>query len=655
MQLRISSNEKSKYFVIGAIPELLHNRRSNMLLRSKLTFTEELDTLIINSNEPIERVAYLLGLAAKYIGAEVVYDTQITSDIQHFRERELHFEESSLKAKEIKSNNCVKEDFENFANILIERMPKRRLYPLQLLSAYHLAFSQCGCNFSVPGAGKTSVVYGAYTYLKSLSSQSPKKIDKIIIIGPLSSFGPWELEYQECFGRKAESKRISGVLSNENRKQYFYGHTAELILISYASVLSVKESLQFFLSNNKVMVVLDEAHKIKNTSGGVISSTILGLASLCASRVVLTGTPVPNGYEDLYNLFNFIWPKRNVTKYNIGQLRDMSISRNDVRIAHLMSNIDPYYIRIKKQDLNIPEPIENPPVIVPMKESQQRIYDFIEKRFLDEVNSSNANFHSELVKAKLIRLQQAASNPSLLLDPLNKFLEENGDDLLYTEKAELEDSIIMHDIMNYYSDEIPAKYEKCAEIVKQILQENGKVIIWAIFIRTIELLEKYFKSIDIDCRTLYGSTPIATDGMTPEDINYEITREAIIQQFHNPKSSYKVIIANPFAVAESISLHKVCHNAIYFERSFNCAHFIQSKDRIHRYGLPSDVITNYYYLISNDTIDETINSRLQFKEQRMLSLIETSPIPLFDNVGNEGDADIKAIILDYVKRKNRSL
>ncbi len=38
-------------------------------------------------------------------------------------------------------------------------MQARRLYTLQMLSAYHMAFAQNACNFSVPGAGKTSIVY----------------------------------------------------------------------------------------------------------------------------------------------------------------------------------------------------------------------------------------------------------------------------------------------------------------------------------------------------------------------------------------------------------------------------------------------------------------------------------------------------------------
>ena len=138
-----------------------------------------------------------------------------------------------------------------------------------------------------------------------------------------------------------------------------------------------------------------------------------------------------------------------------------------------------------------------------------------------------------------------------------------------------------------------------------------------------------------------------------DDDEYSRTREGIVKDFHDKNSSFKVIIANPFAVAESISLHKACHNAIYLERSFNCAHFLQSKDRIHRYGLPAGTITNYYYILSEDSIDETIHTRLAFKEQRMLKIIEQMPIPLFDNATDEGNDDIKAILNDYIKRTTR--
>ena len=97
-----------------------------------------------------------------------------------------------------------------------------------------------------------------------------------------------------------------------------------------------------------------------------------------------------------------------------------------------------------------------------------------------------------------------------------------------------------------------------------------------------------------------------------------------------------------------------CHNAIYLERSFNAAHFVQSKDRIHRYGLKEGTKTNYYYILSEDSIDETIDARLAEKEHRMNEIMESMPIPLFDNASDDlGDEDIKALIKDYVRRTKK--
>lgn len=214
-----------------------------------------------------------------------------------------------------------------------------------------------------------------------------------------------------------------------------------------------------------------------------------------------------------------------------------------------------------------------------------------------------------------------------------------------------DDSEMMREILRYSDVEIPAKYVAAKNIIEQIINDGGKVIVWACYIKNIEMFRDYLKSVGIESRTLYGATPVAGGSISEEDDEYAETREAIVKEFHNPDCSYKVIIANPFAVAESISLHKACHNAIYLERSFNAAHFLQSKDRIHRYGLKQDVVTNYYYLVSEDSVDTTIHERLNEKERRLLDIIESMPIPLFDNYMNaDEDDDIKAVLRNYARR-----
>lgn len=648
--IRVDANDtEDKIIVSGDIDLILNNRRAMRLLKDNSAFIVEDKGIVFDIGEDLNKCINRIQNAAKYAQCDVKLQGNANSGIQAYYQEEKNFDEFSQKALNIRNNECDIDEFKAFKDLLIDNLPNRTLYDLQMLAAYHLAFSQNACNFSVPGAGKTSIVYGAYAYLHNLDDGNPKKIDRLLIISPLNAFAPWELEYEECFGHKATSKRLSGKLDVEEKRQYLYSFTpAEITLVSYPSAISLVDELLYFLKKNRVMVILDEAHKIKNTSGGVISQSIMSLANGCKSRVVLTGTPAPNGYEDLYNLFKFIWPTKNIIKFHIGQLKDMSKSQDDPRVEALLDSISPYFMRIKKGDLGIPPAINHSPIIVEMKPSQRKIYDYIEKQYIEDIaGGRNQQLKNELVKARMIRLMQAATNPALLQQPISEFAAIEGVDF----SSIKDDSSMLREILKYSDNEIPAKYEKVKELIEEIVLKGGKVIVWACYIKNIEMLSKYLESWGIETRTLYGATPIAGDDLTEEDEEYSLTREAIVKDFHNPNSSFKVIIANPFAVSESISLHKACHNAIYLERSFNAAHFLQSKDRIHRYGLGEDIETHYYYLVSSDSIDNTVHTRLQEKERRLMEIIESMPIPLFDHyLSDDGDEDIKAVLRDYARR-----
>jgi SNF2 family DNA or RNA helicase len=77
------------------------------------------------------------------------------------------------------------------------------------------------------------------------------------------------------------------------------------------------------------------------------------------------------------------------------------------------------------------------------------------------------------------------------------------------------------------------------------------------------------------------------------------------------------MIANPAAAGEGISLHMACHHAIYLDRSFNAAHYLQSVDRIHRLGLPPEIETNVEILEANGTVDGRVASRMNSKIDTM--------------------------------------
>ena len=199
-KLCLESNENSSELTVtGDIDAIFGNRRAARYLKDTLKFNRTEDALVIvtdDINKCIDRIKKI----CEYISAELCFSDNVSDAVNQYAMEEEKFAEFSEKAREIRDNHCEKDDFKAFVDSVSVNLRNRSLYELQLLSAYHLAFAQNACNFSVPGAGKTSVVYGAFAYLSNLAPTDKKYVDKLLIISPLSAFGPWELEYEECFG-----------------------------------------------------------------------------------------------------------------------------------------------------------------------------------------------------------------------------------------------------------------------------------------------------------------------------------------------------------------------------------------------------------------------------------------------------------------------
>ena len=244
---------------------------------------------------------------------------------------------------------------------------------------------------------------------------------------------------------------------------------------------------------------------------------------------------------------------------------------------------------------------------------------------------------------------QCATNPNLLNKVFDSYLDEEE----LSNDLGIDDRKVTQLIKSYnIEQETPPKFIEILKLLETIESNkgaSGKAVIWTIFIQNILDLECYLKKQGVNCELLYGATPNESDD-TPENI---LTREKIIRRFHDEDCPFKVIIANPFAVGESISLHKACHHAVYLEKNFNAGMYMQSKDRIHRYGLNQDDSINYYHLLSENSIDQIIHERVLEKEQRMLDIIESQEIPLLDmNMEDSPDDEIQAVIRDYHVRKS---
>ena len=137
----------------------------------------------------------------------------------------------------------------------------------------------------------------------------------------------------------------------------------------------------------------------------------------------------------------------------------------------------------------------------------------------------------------------------------------------------------------------------------------------------------------------------SVDGSVPP-----IVRGTILNEFK--KGGFDVLITNPHTLAESVSLHMVCHDTIYFEYSYNLVHMLQSKDRIHRLGLKAGQYTQHRFLKViyggsmitggeySNSLDDEIYARLKIKEKIMNDAIEANRLESF---ACSSDEDIREI------------
>lgn len=583
---------------------------------------------------------------------EIILDESFLSKITSFEEDEELFSDFSAKALSIWSSAYETEELKAFSKTIEKNLPTRKLYKLQLLSSFHLSFSQNACNFSVPGAGKTSIVYGAFSFLNSLEKTSKKYVNKLMIIGPPSSFKPWEDEYLLCFGVKPSSIRLNSETNIKERISSLSGQITDqhnLFLITYNSVPTLIEYLIRFCNSNKnkVMLVCDEAHKIKNL-GGTWSSNVLRLAPYASSRVVLTGTPLPNGYEDLVNLFRFIYPNRDVVGFRPDYLRTLNSSPYSSHVEALINNIRPFFIRIKKTDLNLPSVTSDkinkyPPSV-------------LEKKIYNKLLAASKNISGDFKKEGLhLRLVQSIYNAKLLT---KKNFDSHGEFQLTDSQLNIKQILgakLFDEIDALDENYNPSRHFSVLSLTKNIVSNGGKVVIWGVFIDSIKRLHKLLSKNGLKGSIVIGETKKQIKGKS--HVQLELTRENIIESFKQKQGGLDYIITNPVVLGESISLHKICHHSIYFELSYSAAPYIQSRDRIHRVWLRNNkqeqYETHYYHFISDEIIKGVTNIDLEIfnvlrrKWKRMLEIINQDIPLLTDTDDNERVNTINKIINEY--------
>jgi SNF2 family DNA or RNA helicase len=296
----------------------------------------------------------------------------------------------------------------------------------------------------------------------------------------------------------------------------------------------------------------------------------------------MSGTPMPQSTADLLPQFNFLFPEIAATEDDVVEL------------------VKPIYVRTNKTELGL-RPVKRLRKTLPMDPLQARLYELMKSEVARDASNALGQKGRQAFRRlgrSVTRILQFVSNPALLAREIG-----------FAHSEQLAAAL---------SEGRGPKLRYVVKRARELARDGKKVLIWSSFVDNVEYLAMILQ--DLGAVYIHG-------GVDAGDEDDDETREGKIRLFHDDPG-VMVMVANPAAAGEGISLHTICHHAIYLDRNFNAAQYLQSEDRIHRLGLPQDQETIIEIVECEASVDETVRQRLEFKVHKMAEALDDSGLKI---------------------------
>lgn len=423
-------------------------------------------------------------------------------------------------------------------------------------------------DFSDAGAGKTLVQI-------SLIKERIKRnvLNKVLIICPISIMEPvWKHDIEK-FIFNSDFEYPVYILSNVKKAKQQLKHFAlGIYIINYEKVWRIHDELAKMKFD---MIILDESSKIKSHTAKQTKACIK-LSEGVPYKSIMTGTPAPNSYLELWSQIRFLDPRilghnfssyRNLYFYPGGfENHEWFIKPNSKE--HIHNLIQHISVAWKKKDcLDLPD-LTIQDITFDLPKEQMKFYKDMFDYMLAEIEGNL--YTTNIVLTKLLRLSMITSG----------FIQDTGGEnvrsLPKNEKLNVMEEII---------EEIPS---------------NKKVIIWAIFHHDIKiiydmLIKKYGSGSAVK---FYGQT-------SPKEKvdNYELFKKS---------KQCRFFIAHPKSAGMGLNLSNASYS-VFYSMNYSYESYAQSKERYNRTGQTENMTE--YRLIAKGTIDQAIFRTLNHKKK----------------------------------------
>ena len=501
--------------------------------------------------------------------------------------------------------NTVKDNTEIDEVTVLQKLDREKFSRIptknQLNNLRKLCALPAGASFSVPGAGKTTEALGFYAFHK----KSDKT--KLLVISPINAFISWKEEIKKCFSKDLEIQRLRGKAKEVG--EILINDPTHMI-INYDALRNPERFnliKQLILDNDDLVVVLDESHKIK---GKEISKIMHQLSPLISRKLILTGTPMPQDVSDLKSQFNFIFPEERV-----------------VDADQLPDKFQPVFVRTTKGQLDYKYPdIKYKKTFIDPSSAFMTFYDEYLRKKLDQGFALEDLLEVRSLKKAVLKLIMFFSRPYSCIDMVYK-LDES-----LAERIE--------------SEGFGAKIDAAIKSAKDLISQNKKVVIWTSFKKNVEDIAEVFGDQAV---FIHGGVNTADQSEEKQFAEFD-TREKRIDKFKNDPNCM-VLVANPAAASESISLHENCDHAIYVDRTFNAGQFMQSRDRIHRLIERSKEREKHIEIIMLNlpgSVEQRVHDAIEGKIKRMAEFLDDPSLKSLGGFSEEVSGDEEEVLMNDI-------
>jgi SNF2 family DNA or RNA helicase len=383
-------------------------------------------------------------------------------------------------------------------------------------------------------------------------------VRKVLILVPASLVLQWVRELGQKFDLPAVPQKKLHTWSQD-------------IVVASMDTAKREPNRTLLLNNEYDLVIIDEAHKLKNkrTSNYQFVSELRKKYCL-----LLTATPVQNDLNELYNLITLLKPGQlgEEGDFHSNYVKGRRQAKNEDK---LQENLGQLMIRNRRSDGGVEFTkrfVSNVPLVLSPEEMAlyEGVTDYIRKHAYAE----NGDLASML---SLVTLQRevCSSRDAVFLTLVNLFKKTPEDSPLRPRIWELVELI--------RQIQANTKAEKTMELLTGM---NDKAIVFTEYRQTQDYLLRFFKEHGIQAVPYRG-------GMNRGK------KDWMMDMF---RRRAQVMIATE-AGGEGINL-QFCHNIINFDLPWNPMRVEQRIGRVHRLGQTEDV--HIYNLCTLGTIEEHI-------------------------------------------------